>query len=186
MKKVLLLLFLAGIVMLPACEGPEGPQGPPGFDGRDGEDGQDGEDGLTLLNLVLEVEVDFTEENDYSVTFPFEIYPDDNLLVFLEWVVNEGNSVWRPLPQNVFFGEGAVLTYNYQYSYEFLNIFLDTNFDPTELDPEWTQAQYFRIVYLPGYFLGENARLDLSDFDAVMDYMGKEEKDIVKMENSNR
>jgi hypothetical protein len=130
----------------------------------------------------LEVEVDFTEENEYSVTFPFEIYPDDNLLVFLEWGLSNGNSVWRPLPQTVFFGEGAVLTYNYQYSYEFLSIFLEANFDPAELEEEWTQSQYLRIVYLPGYFLGENARVDLSDFDAIMNYIGKEEKDIVKME----
>lgn len=183
MKKILLLFLLAGIGIFPSCEGPEGPQGPPGQDGLDGVDGLDGEDGISLLNLVLEVEVDFTEENDFAVGFPFEINPDDNLLVFLEWAIVEENSLWRALPQNIFFPEGAVLTYNYQFTSAFLNIFMEGNFPLTELEPEWTDAQYLRIVYLPGYFLEEqNARVDLTNFDAVMKYIGKEEKDIIKLE----
>lgn len=179
MKKILYLLAFVCVFALPACEGPEGPQGPPGLDGVDGEDG---EDGIEVLNLVFEGQVTFSEENDFAIGSQFEIERGDNLLVFLEWAQAEGSSVWRQLPQNVFFDEGAILTYNYQYTTTFFNVFMQGNFDLAQLDPEWTDNQRIRIVLLPGFFVEENARMDFSDFDAVMELIGKEEKDIVQMD----
>lgn len=179
MKKILYLLAFVFVMSLPACEGPEGPQGPPGLDGVDGEDG---EDGIEVLNLVFEGQVTFSEENDFAIGSQFELGPGDNLLVFLEWADVEGSSLWRQLPQNVFFDEGAILTYNYQYTSTFFNVFMQGNFNLAELEPEWTDNQTIRIVLLPGFFVEEGARVDLSDFDAVMELIGKDESDIVKME----
>ncbi|WP_073094661.1 hypothetical protein [Cyclobacterium lianum] len=179
MKKILYLIAFVTVLAIPACEGPEGPQGPPGLDGVDGEDG---EDGLEVLNLVFEGVVTFSEENDFGIGSQFEIGQGDNLLVFLEWAQAEGAPVWRQLPQNVFFDEGAILTYNYQYTTTFFNVFMQANFNLAELEPEWTDDQRIRIVLLPGFFVEENQRIDFSDFDAVMELIGKEEKDIVKID----
>lgn len=185
MKKILLIACVLGVVLFPACEGPEGPQGPPGFDGQDGRDGEDGEDGVSFVDLVVEAEVSFTAENEFAVAFDVEgvVFEDDNFLVFLEWGVANGRSVWRLLPQTVFLQEG-ILTYNYQFSSEFVAVFIESTINPAELPAEWTQNQLIRLVYMPGFFAqdGPAARLDLEDFDSVMKYLGKSEKDIVRIE----
>jgi hypothetical protein len=176
---------MVAIIALPACEGPEGPQGPPGVDGIDGENG---EDGIEVLNLVLEAQHTFSEENGFSFTPSFEIAPSDNLLIFLEWAQveeEEGaapSSLWRLLPQSVFFAEGATLTYNYQYTANFFSVFMEANFDLVELGEEWTDNQRIRIVLLPGFFVEQNARVDFSDYEAVMELIGKDESDIVPLE----
>lgn len=179
MKKIILLVLLSGVLLFPACEGPEGPQGPPGQDGLDGEDG---EDGIELLNLVFEGVVNFTAENDFAIGSELDLSPGENLLVFLKLTEVEGNSLWRPLPQNFYPGEGAILTYNYQYTSTFLMVFMEGNFDLAELDPEWKDNQTIRVVVLPGFKVEQNARLDLNNYEAVMDYLGKDEEDIVQLE----
>ncbi|MDN3686631.1 hypothetical protein [Cyclobacterium jeungdonense] len=180
MKKILYIAtVLVAILALPSCEGPEGPQGPPGLDGVDGEDG---EDGIEVLNLVFEGTVTFSEENDFAIGSQLELSPGDNLLVYLEWAQVEENSLWRLLPQTVFFGEGATLTYNYQYTNTFFNVFMQANFDLNELEADWKDNQRIRVVLLPGFFVEENARVDFSNFDAVMDLIGKDENDILPLD----
>ncbi|WP_157972180.1 hypothetical protein [Pleomorphovibrio marinus] len=180
MKKTLLLLLLAGICLMPACEGPEGPQGPPGFDGRDGEDG---EDGMEFPNLVIETTINFNEDNGYNNVFEIPIAPDDIWLVFIEWAVIEGNSLWRPLPQSQLLEQG-ILFYNFQFTSDLLSIFLEASIPRDELGAEWTDNQRIRAVYVPSFFVGngENARINLNDYDAVMELLGLEEKDVVQME----
>jgi hypothetical protein len=186
MKKILLIVLMIGVMFAPACEGPEGPQGPPGFDGQDGVDGEDGRDGLDIIDLVFEAEVDFTEENGFAAVFNFGegIFEDDGFLVFREFGVTEnGRSIWRLLPQTIFLAEAGVLIYNYEFTNQILAVFLDGAVNPATLGAEYTQDQYLRIVYMPGLFAGggEGARMDYSDFDAVMKMLGKSEKDIVKI-----
>lgn len=180
MKKTLLLLILAGICLFPACEGPEGPQGPPGFDGRDGEDG---EDGLEFPNIVVETTINFNEENGYNNVFEIPIAPDDIWLVFIEWAVIEGNPLWRPLPQSQLH-ELGILFYNYQFTSELLSIFIEASFSRSELGAEWTDNQRIRAVYVPSFFAndGGNARVNLSDYDALMELLGLGEEDVVQLE----
>ena len=187
MKKILLVVLMVGVLLAPACEGPEGPQGPPGFDGQDGVDGEDGTDGIDVIDLVFEAEIDFTEENEYGVGFGFgeEGFPSDfSFLVYREFgITQNGRSVWRLLPQTLFLGEGGVLVYNYEFTNQVLAIFLDGTVNPSTLGAEFTQDQYFRIVIMPGLFVEgeEEAKIDYSDFDAVMKMLGKSETDIVKL-----
>jgi len=187
MKKILLVVFMLGVLFAPACEGPEGPQGPPGFDGQDGVDGEDGTDGIDIIDLVFETEVDFADSTDFAAVFTFGdfVFPDDGFLVFREFSRTEGGrSVWRLLPQTLFL-ENGVLVYNYEFTFRVLAIFLDGAIDPKTLPAQYTQNQYFRIVYMPGLFAGggEDAKVDYSDFDAVMKMLGKTEKDIVKLKS---
>jgi hypothetical protein len=98
MKKLNLLAFsIIALIGFQACEGP---QGPPGFDGQDG---------VNIVSEVFEVEVDFTEQNNYSEQLRFDpaIIESDVVLAFIEWEIDGGKSVWRALPQTVFFNEGG-------------------------------------------------------------------------------
>ncbi|WP_209329565.1 hypothetical protein [Lunatimonas salinarum] len=187
MKKFLLIALVLGVALFPACEGPEGPQGPPGFDGQDGQDGQDGEDGVSFVDLVFEGQVnlaDLEQDPAQYVVISFDVegfsFEDDNFLVYIQWGVVNERPVWRLMPQIAFFEQG-ILTYNFEFSTETVNIFIESNIDPSTIGPEWTQNQVIRLVYMPGFFAQgeEAARIDVSDFDSVMKYLGKTEHDIV-------
>ncbi|WP_339923359.1 hypothetical protein [uncultured Cyclobacterium sp.] len=179
MRKIVYLFAMVAIMVLPACEGPAGPEGPPGVAGVDGEDG---EPGLSLLNLVVEAEVDFTEENNFSAGFDFEIGDADNLLVFMLWNVIEDKPLWRPLPNTVFLADGITLSYNYQYTADFFSVFMTANTNLTEIPEDWTLNHYLRIVYLPGDFLQSNAKIDLNDYEAVTSALGVSEADVLKLD----
>lgn len=179
MKKIIYLIALLTISVLPACEGPEGPQGPPGVAGVDGEDG---ENGLSIVNLVVEAEVNFTADNSFSNSFGFEIGESDNLLAFMLWNVVDEKPLWRPLPNTVFLDEEVTLLYNYQYTADFVNVFMTGNTDLTTVSEDWTLNHYIRIVLLPGEFLQNNAKLDLNDYEAVTKALGVSETDVVTID----
>jgi hypothetical protein len=174
MKKIYLLFLIVGALSFQACEGP---MGPPGIDGLDGEDG---EDGAIFLSTVLETGVNFTEENQYQVAFTLEILEGDNLLIYRALGADEEENIaWMPLPQT-FFAEEGMIIYNYYFTKNFFAIFLDTSITAEELTAEWTENQYFRIVIVPGEFAEESA--DFSNYETVMEWLGKKENEIVKIE----
>jgi hypothetical protein len=171
MKKLFAGLLIGGFFIFQSCEGPPGPPGLPG---------QDGQDGINLLSEVLEVNVNFTDANNYEAVFDFAppIFEGDVVLAFLQWETIENNNVWRALPQTIFFEEG-VLIYNFDFSRVDFRLFLDTTFEPELLGNDWTDNQVFRIVIVPGDFA--NARLDLTDYEAVMRLINASEEDVVKL-----
>jgi hypothetical protein len=71
MKRLLATFGIASIFAFQACEGPEGPMGP------------EGEPGINILGTTYEVEIDFTESNDYTdlFEFPEDIVESDAVLV---------------------------------------------------------------------------------------------------------
>ena len=153
MKKILTLLFVSTFLFT-ACEGP---QGPPGFDGFDG--------GL-IVSSAFEIEIDFSPANNYEFfeDYGFQVFPSDVTLVYILWDVQNGQDIWRLLPQNVEFPDG-LLIYNFDFTQTDVRIFLDgsTNFDL--LGPEWTQNQVFRVVVVPA----DNVDgVDVSNLDLVM------------------
>ena len=181
MKKIYLMFFMISTMGFFACEGPEGPPGIDGMDGRDGVDGVDGEDGGLFLSSVLEAEVNFNSENNYQARFNLEINEDDNLLIYVALGRDqEENVVWMPLPQT-FFTEGGMVLYNFYFSKTYFSIFLDSSVPYAELTENWTTG-YFRIVVVPGVYAGAGERIDYSDYHAVMDWLGKKEGDIEKID----
>src|SRR5690606_16748690 len=163
-----------------ACEGPEGPPGMDGRDGKDGVDGVDGEDGGLFLSTIFEAEVNFTAEEEYQAAYNLEIYDGDNLLIYIALGVDEEeNIVWMPLPQTFFVEEGMVM-YNYYFTKKYFSIVMNATIPVGELGAEWTDNQYFRIVVVPGEFYQEGvaARINFSDYHAVMKWLGKSETDI--------
>lgn len=144
MRKITSLLF-ASLFILTACTGP---QGPPGFDGFDGLDGQDG--GIIVAD-AFEIEIDFNADNNFEFVEPygFDVFPSDITLVFIEWDVEDGETIWRLLPQNVFFDDGSILVYNFDFTQQDVRFFLDGTTDFNTLDDVWTQNQAFRVVVVP-------------------------------------
>jgi hypothetical protein len=171
MKHLILLFAVAGILFLQGCEGPPGPAGP---------EGRPGKDGGIEFSQVFEVKTNFTSANKYEAVYEFKpaIFESDMVIGYILWETINNAKVWRPLPQNVFFDDG-VLTYNFDFTRADFRLFLDTTFDPKSLGAEWTMNQTFRVVVVPGEFA--NARLDLSNYEAVMKLINATEDNVVRL-----
>jgi len=161
MSKLFTGLLLITLIFIHACEGPAGPPG---------------EDGVNIVGEALEVEVDFTSENDYQVIFDFDppIFDSDVMIAFIEWDLVNGTSVWRQLPQIVFLDEGD-LQYNFDFTPEDFSLFLETTFDPALLEPAWTENQFFRVVIVPADFVNEIT--SDTGLEEVMELIGIDEGD---------
>ena len=165
MKTIITTLLFTAAVIFTSCEGP---MGPPGFDGIDGIDG------VNILGQVIEIQGDFTSQNDYMLyyEFPsnFEIYDGDVVLVYILWEVADGNiDVWRLLPQTVVLDEG-ILQYNYDFTLGDVQIFLEGTVPFNTLLPAETDNQVFRIAVLPAE-LAKDKSIDVTDLNAIMNKM---------------
>lgn len=157
MKKILTLFAVVGLIAFSSCEGPEGPPGPPGDQ---------------VVAPVIEREVDFNPTG-YSVIIPFpaKIYPYDVVLVYHLYEVNNGNKVWRLIPQTYYMSDGGALDFNYDFTVNDVSIWLAADFPLNTLSPDWTQNQVFRIVIVPGEKLATGKsvnKMDYSDYNAVI------------------
>jgi hypothetical protein len=171
MKKLLAIsLSLFGILFFQACEGPVGP---PGLDGLDG---------VNIVSRVIEVEVNFTQANNYieKLIFDQANIESDVVLAFIEWEIDGGNSVWRALPQTVFFNEGGVLIYNYDFSKVDFRLFLDGAIDPATLGDEWRLNQLFRVIVVPGDYASN--RIDFTNYEAVTAMLGLKNEDFKRID----
>lgn len=185
--------MLAALMLAIACEGPEGPIGPEGTPGAQGPQGPQGPPGTAQKGQVLDIGGwSFTEENEYFLGITFEDYEvevleSDIVLVFRLHTAYEdengnGVPVWRALPQVVMFEEG-ILQYDYIFSFEFLGIFLDTEFDIAELGEGWTTDQAFRIVVVPGEAVNARttgAAVDHSNYEEVIRHYNISDKRVQK------
>jgi len=177
MKKTALFIGTFLMLFITSCEGPAGP---PGFDGLDGLDGQDG---VNILGKILEIEGDFTVENDYALFFEFpqtvEVFESDIVLVYLLWDQTEDSNgeavdIWRLLPQTRILDQG-LLQYNFDHTFLDVNIFLESDFDLATLPTGDTDNQVFRIAIIPSDF---GSKMDKSNIDAVMRSLNVKESDI--------
>jgi len=167
MKTIKGVLFIVVLVFLSACEGEPGP---PGRDGLDGE---------SFLGSVFEIQGDFTSENEFSLYFQFPpsltIYESDVVLVYILWQQVENDNgefldVWRLLPQSVVLEEG-ILQYNYDYTFQDVEIFLEGTIDFSTLRVSEAIDQVFRIVVLPADY-NLSAQQELSDYNLFMKSLG--------------
>ena len=160
MKRIL-SLFTVLALLLTACEGP---MGPPGFDGLDGLDGLDGE---IIASSAFEIEVDFNDTNnfEYIEAYGFEVLPTDVTLVYILWDTDNGQDIWRLMPQTVYFDDGSNLVYNFDFTQDDVRFFLDGTSDFTSLDDVWTLDQVFRVVVVPADNIDG---VDVTDINAVL------------------
>jgi hypothetical protein len=152
MKKLLYLFITFTSILISSCEGP---QGPPGRDGG------------IIVSQAFEIEIDFNAGNNYEYIEPygFQVFPTDVTLVYILWEIQNGQEIWRLLPQNVEFIDGT-LTYNFDFTQVDVRFFLDGTVDFNFLDPSWTQNQVFRVVVVPADNVG---KLSYSDINTVIE-----------------
>lgn len=172
-----LILALFGMLVFQACEGPEGPMGMPGIPG---------EPGVNILGQTFEVELDFTAENNYAGDFDFTVPLEDGdavLVYMLEQnpASTEERVAWRLLPQT-FYLEQGILVYNFDYTVDDFNIFMDDSpIDFSTLDLYWTDGLIFRVVVVPSDLIG--ARVDYTNYEGTMKLLNISEDDFVRIES---
>ena len=163
MKTVTTILLLLTLIIFVSCEGPQGPPGEPG---------------INILGTVFRIDGDFTPENDYLLyyEFPnnFEVYDSDVVLVYILWEQSNGLEIWRLMPQTVAlktiypdWSETDVLQYNFDYTFNDVQIFLEGTMDFSTLLPGETDNQVFRIVVLPADFIAQKS-VDIGDFNSLL------------------
>lgn len=157
MKKILALIFSVSFLFI-SCEGDQGPPGPPGLDG-----------GL-IVGQMFERTVDFTPSNEFSywVDFPntVEVLPTDIVMIYIEVAIENGASVWEPLPHSIYFDDGAILEYSFDFSQFDYNIFLHGDIDLNSLDNSFTANKRFRIAILP---VDNVENIDLNNMESLME-----------------
>jgi hypothetical protein len=90
------------------------------------------------------------------------------VLVYRSFDVINGQRVWRQLPQAVYLIQGE-LDYNFDFTRNDINLFLESNFDLATLGATWSQNQVFRVVIIPGYLSNKNKKaVDFNDYNAVV------------------
>ena len=188
MKKIATLLFVS-IFALTSCsdDGAVGPQCPPGPQGPPGEDGTE------ILATIFEINSDFSYNGEAGlwttdlITFSdftdVIVFEEDVVLVYRLDAVGEledGSTIdeWSLLPQNFFTNDGTI---QYVFNHSFLDteIFIDGNYDLSDLGPGFTEDQIFRVVIIPADFFTTSG-VDMSNMKAVMNALEIEQKDITK------
>ena len=176
--------FLIAFISLSSCEGP---QGPPGFDGFDGQDGQDG---VNILGTVYDIVGNFNTANDYALFSVFsedvpglEVFETDVVLVYILWDQIDDPTgpidIWRLLPQTRLLQQG-ILQYNYDFTFEDVSIFLESDFNLGLLSSGDTNNQVFRIAILPADGAGKR-NLDITNMQEVIEYLKVTESNIVRL-----
>jgi hypothetical protein len=166
MKKITLFLMLIGMITLQSCNNDD--PIPVQIDND------------TISEVIEITNVNFTTQNNFSalVTINPPIFNSDMILVYrLDNVIN-GQDVWRLLPQTYFFGQGAELDYNFDFTTTDVSIFIDANFNPDTAGFQWTRNQIFRIVIIPGFFGNRMAFTDFSNYNATIEQFGLKDKPI--------
>lgn len=123
-----------------------------------------------LLAEVFQVTTSFNAANNFSklIILNPSIYNSDMVLVYRLFDVINGQSLWRQLPQAVYLVQGE-LDYNFDFTRNDINIFLESNFDLNTLGATWSQNQVFRVVIIPGYLSNKNNKaVDFNDYNAVV------------------
>ena len=189
MRKISIVFGVVMALLFISCEGPAGPPGFDGFDGLDGLDGLDGEPGIQGQVLQIDgVNFDYdatTNLHTSILTFSdytdFEVFESDAFLVYrFDGVVgfDDGSDAdsWSLIPQNFFLPEG-IIQYTVAHTFVDLELFIDGNFDLANLNPDFTQNQFFRIVIVPSVFL-DGSDVDKTNLGALMNSLKISEKDV--------
>lgn len=138
------------------------------------------------ISEVFEVTTSFNSGNGYSRLVPLNpaIFSSDMVLVYHLYEVVNNNDVWRQMPQTYYLSGGDEIDYNFDFTKNDINIFMDANFSLNLIPSAWTQNQTFRIVIIPGYFSNKMAnKVDFKDYKAVIKAFNINESNIKKVKN---
>lgn len=169
MRKITLFLAVIGMIMLSSCEGPQGVPG---------------RDGVSVEAEVFEVTRTFSNQNNFSslINLNPAILPADKILVYRLSGIDNGQDVWRLMPQYYFFQNGTLdFGYNFDFTRYNILLFMEGN-DLGTLDSQWRINQVFRVVIIPGY--SSNFKMmSFKDYHQTMEIFGLSETDVKPIES---
>lgn len=133
-----------------------------------------------IKNVNL-AKVSNTEYNLKS-TFKFEVggnlYDDETVLVYrLTSLINSSTPVWQLIPRTIYFTNGDVLDYYFDFSKIDFIITARGSYN-LSASPDYIDKQTFRVVIIPSKL---SSTVNKNDFDAVMNATHLKEKDIEKV-----
>lgn len=169
MKKILTLFAVVGLFAFTGCS-----------------NNDDDVDYDTISGVFDVPNVSFTSENDYSKSVPNpSAYASDVILVYRSaGVETNGNRIWKLLPETYFTDDrGLDFTYTFQFSRDYIDIFMD-GYDLDGVNSSYRLNQVFRIVIVPGDFLGTNKtvnKADYSDYNAVIKKYNINDKNVKEL-----
>ena len=133
------------------------------------EEGVDGRDGGLIVADAFEIAVDFNAQNNYEIVEPygFNVFEYDITLVYILWEIDNGQEVWRLLPQSTTFIGGATLNYNFDFTQTDVKLFLEGTANFNNLDTVWTQDVVFRVVVVPADNVNNLNNPEMTDFNSI-------------------
>lgn len=159
MRNLIFFIAIGTGILFTSCKGDPGPQGPPG--------------GVEYAKIFEKTVRNFNYDSNYNqlfsdfYSFPFTVYESDVVLAFrYEGQTNIGGGetadVWTPLPQNVFYNDGTGDFFQYNFNHTFIDVqfTIEGNFPLTNIDPNDSENQTFRIAVVPSEFAKRNPSMN--------------------------
>jgi hypothetical protein len=170
LKFYFLIFIFSPLLFSCTIDGEPGPVGPPGPKGDQGDQ---------TIAMEYEVNFDLKSSNDWSYLYSFpsqdEIYPEDVVLVYLLWDVDNGTDVWRLMPVSYFYDAG-MLQINYDFTQYDVKIFADASFTlDSQLDKY--ENMVARIVVIPSDFSPNQRKgnVDYTNYEEIKKTYGLKE-----------
>ncbi|CAM3715096.1 hypothetical protein FSS13T_26180 [Flavobacterium saliperosum S13] len=169
MKKITLVLAFIGMIGLTSCV-------------REEVVVQDTYDQDTISEVWEYTNVDFYP-NNYSLflDFPHTIYSSDMVLVYRLAGGSSAGDIWKLLPETYYFDDG---TLDFGYNNDFTQYDVKINlygYDLAGLSNAYKLDQIFRVVVIPAAFGKSANKVDVNDYQAVIQAYGIDESKIQKI-----
>lgn len=165
MKKFTLILAFIGMITLQSCNT------------------NDDIDNDTIAEVFEYSNVNFLP-NNYTVLleYPHPIFTSDMVLVYrLSDITNQGDDIWKPLPETFYFDDGTLdFRYDFNFTQFDAEVYMD-GFDLAGLSSSVRLNQVLRVVVIPA-FLGKTNSVDLNDYNAVVKAYNIDENKIIKVQ----
>lgn len=158
-------------------QGCTGPEGPPGNDGQDGI-------GAAAFDIVNQ---NLFKENDnlYSVSNTFlneigsDLHGSDMVLVYIKsGSTSSGLPVWQLIPRTIYFSNGDVLNYDFDFTVKDYIISASGNYVLTNR-PAYILGQTFRVLIVPNELLSS---VNKNNYNEVISVLKINENEIKKIE----
>jgi hypothetical protein len=163
MKKIITLLAIVGMLSLQSCTTTT-----------------DSNVDNDTISEVFEVTTSFNSTNNYSkiVALNPPIFKSDVVLVYRLAGVNQGQDIWKLLPETHFFNDGTMdFGYDFDFTINDVNIFMVGN-ELLSVTDNYRLNQVLRIVIVPGSFA---TSFDTSNYGAVISALNIKENQIQKI-----
>lgn len=166
MKKLTLILAFIGMITLNSCTTQD-----------------DIVDNDTISEVFEYSNVNFLP-NSYGVflTFPHSIFSSDMVLVYRLSAVDQGEDVWKLVPETFYFPDGTLdFAYNSDFTRFDANVYLTGN-DLGSVPNEFRLNQVLRVVVIPGFFGNKSTSIqDFSNYNEVINKFKIDDTKIAKI-----